>query len=83
MRLLGPIFVELKNSDSSQDFEDYHHKMVTATVITCCLAKLDVLPRAECSMVLMQQFVLKPDVEQRRCAQYEMIDSLLTTPRSR
>ena len=83
MRLLAPVFVDLKSSDSSQDFKDCYHKMVTATIITCCLAKLDVLPRAEYRMVLMQQFVLEPDVERRRCAHYDMIDSLLPTPQSR
>ena len=83
MRLLGPIFVDLKTSNSSQYLEQYH-KMVTATIITCCLAKLDVpLPKAEYSMVLMQQFILEPDVERRTCAQYNMIDSLLPTPQSR
>ena len=82
MRLLRPIFVDLKDSDSSQDFTDCH-KMVTATTITCCLAKLNVLPKAEYSMALMKQFVLEPDVERRKCVHYDMIDSLLTTPQSR
>ena len=82
MRLLGPVFIHLKNSETLQDFTDYH-KMVTATIITCCLAKLEVLPKAEYSMVLMQQFVLEPDVEQGRCAHYDIIDSLLITPQSR
>ena len=78
MKLLAPVFGHLKNSESSQD-----HKMVTAIIISCCLAKLDVLPKAEYSMVLMQQFILEPDVERRKCVHYDMIDSLLTTPRSR
>ena len=82
MRLLAPVFDDLKSSDSSLDLEQYH-KMVTATLITCCLAELGVLPRAEYSMVLMQQFILKPDVERKICAHYDMIDGLLPTPRSR
>ena len=82
MKIMGPVFIHLKNSESSQDFTECH-KMVTATIITCCLAKLDILPKAEYSMVLMQQFVLEPDVEQRRCTHYVMIESLLTTSQSR
>ena len=82
MKLLEPVFNHLKNSDSSQCLTN-NQKLVTATIITCCLAKLDILPKAEYSMVLMQQFVLDPDVEQRRCVHYDMIGSLLSTPRSR
>ena len=83
MKLLEPVFMHLKNFESSRDFPDNQKKMVTATIITCCLAKLDVLPKAEYSMVLMQQFILEPDVGRRKCVQHDMIDSLLVTPQSR
>ena len=82
MKLMEPVFIHLKNSESSQDFTEYH-KMITATIITCCLAKLGILPKAEYSMVLMQQFLLDPDVERRRCVHYDKIEGLLSTPQLR
>ena len=82
MKLLGPVFIDLKKPESTHDLTD-HRKMITATIVTCCLAKLDILPKAEYSMVLMQQFVLEPDVSREKCDHYELIGSLLTSMQSR
>lgn len=83
MKLLAPVLDQLKNPESSQNLTNTGKKMVTATVITCCLARLNVLPKAEYSMALLQQFILEPDVKKRVCVHYEWIDSLLATQQSR
>ena len=82
MKLLEPVFIHLKKPESMHDSID-HRKMITATIVTCCLAKLDILPKVEYSLLLMQQFVLEPDVSREKCAHYELIDSLLTSTQSR
>ena len=80
--MLEPVFIHMKNSVTTQNLTDYQ-KLVTATIITCCLAKLDIEPNVEHNMVLMQQFILEPDVEQRTCVHYDMVDNLLNTPQTR
>ena len=69
----------------------FHHlaeksiKMVVATIVTCCLTRLRAVYelQTENVVVLLQQFVLEPDVKKKVCTHYEKINSILSTPQSR